>query len=40
MARARSKPGGSIQAFPFDADLKLASRPLQLLPLQPYVTEH
>lgn len=32
--------GGSIQAFPFDADLKVAVKALQLLPLQPYFTEH
>ncbi|MEF8703346.1 MAG: DUF748 domain-containing protein [Candidatus Accumulibacter sp. UW26] len=31
--------GGSIKAFPFDADLKLVVRTLGLLPLQPYVTE-
>lgn len=31
--------GGSIKAFPLDADLKLVVRTLGLLPLQPYVTE-
>ncbi|MBL8396106.1 MAG: DUF748 domain-containing protein [Candidatus Accumulibacter sp.] len=32
--------GGSIRAFPLDADLKVAVKTLELLPLQPYVTEH
>jgi hypothetical protein len=31
--------GGSIKAFPFAADLKVAVKTLQLLPLQPYFTE-
>ena len=31
---------GSVRALPLDADLKLAVRTLELLPLQPYVTEH
>lgn len=32
--------GGSIRAFPLDADMKVAVKALQLLPLQPYFTEH
>ena len=31
---------GSVRAQSLDADLKLAVRTLELLPLQPYVTEH
>jgi hypothetical protein len=32
--------GGSIKPFPLDADLKVAVKTLELLPLQPYFTEH
>ncbi|WP_374690210.1 DUF748 domain-containing protein [Accumulibacter sp.] len=31
---------GSIRPLPLDADLKLTMRTVELLPLQPYVTEH
>ena len=31
---------GTVRALPLDANIKLAVRTLELLPLQPYVTEH
>lgn len=39
-AKGEIEAGGNIQAFPFAADLKVAVKALQLLPLQPYFTEH